>query len=296
MHPGARHRAMTEAGGDERSSWSRALGVISAIGPPVTVATALLFYFGWARAEAQAAQMGLNVSLFGYAVQDYILISINALFLPLVCILAASVVWLALDRWLRRRIEEDRGRALIVRATGIAALLSGVLVGVSLVLAVGEPARTALFTPYLMALGVLVATWCMRLRRLGRAGALPVLSSEQRAVETTLILSIVTLLLFWGTADYAQAVGRRLALNFEQGVQYMPRAEVYSPTPLGIGSAAVTEVQVGTGDAALYRYDGLRLLVLSGGRFFFLHDGWTPRDGTVIVLPDDNSVRIEFRR
>jgi hypothetical protein len=289
MQPGARHRAMTEAGGDERSSWSRALGVISAIGPPVTVATALLFYFGWARAEAQAAQMGLNVSLFGYAVQDYILISINALFLPLVCILAASVVWLALDRWLRRRIEENRGRARIVRAAGIAALFS-------LALAVVEPARTALFTPYLMALGVLVATWCMRLRRLGRAGALPALSSEQRAVETTLILSIVTLLLFWGTADYAQAVGRRLALNFEQGVQYMPRAEVYSPKPLGIGSAAVTEVQVGNGDGTLYRYDGLRLLVLSGGRFFFLHDGWTPRDGTVIVLPDDNSVRIEFRR
>ena len=46
----------------------------------------------------------------------------------------------------------------------------------------------------------------------------------------------------------------------------MPRAEVYSPKPLDIGSAAVTEVQVGNGD------------------------------GTVIVLPDDNSVRIEFRR
>lgn len=53
---------------------------------------------------------------------------------------------------------------------------------------------------------------------------------------------------------------------------------------------------MGSGDTALYRYDGLRLLVLSGGRFFFLHDGWTARDGTVIVLPDDNSVRIEFKR
>lgn len=289
-------RTVTKTSEDERSSWSRALGVISAIGPPVTVATALLFYFGWARAEAQAAQMGLNVSLFGYGVQDYLLISINALFLPLVCILAASVVWLALDRWLRRRIEESRSRAVIVRASGIGAVFSGLLVGVSLVLAVMEPARTALFTPYLMALGVLVATWCIHLRRLGRDGERPALTTEQRAVETTLILSIVTLLLFWGTADYAQALGRRLALNYEQGVQFMPRAEVYSLKPLGIGSGAVTEVKVGSGDGALYRYDGLRLLVLSGGRFFFLHDGWTPRDGTVIVLPDNNSVRIEFKR
>ena len=287
---------MTDANQDERSSWSRALGVISAIGPPITVATALLFYFGWARAEAQAAQMGLDVSLFGYAVQDYILISINALYLPLVCLLAVSVVWVALDRWLRRRIEEDRDRAYIVRAAGIAALFSGLLVGISLLLAIVEPAQTALVTPYLMALGVLMATWCIRLRRLGRDGKLPRLTTEQRAVETTLVLSIVTLLLFWGTADYAQALGRRLAVNFEQGVQYMPRAEVYSLKPLGIGSDAVKEVKLGSGDTALYRYDGLRLLVLSGGRFFFLHDGWTPRDGTVIVLPDDNSVRIEYKR
>jgi hypothetical protein len=287
---------MTETGGDGRSSWSRALGVVSAIGPPVTVATALLFYFGWARADAQAAFMGLNVSLFGYGVQDYLLISINALFLPLVCILAASIAWLALDRVLRRRIEQDRRRAIILRAAGIAGLVSALVVGVSLLLAILEPARTALFTPYLMAVGVLVATWCIHLRRLGRDGKVPALSTEQRAVETTLILSIVTLLLFWGTADYAQALGRRLAVDYTQGVQFMPRAEVYSAKPLGIGSAAVREVSVGTADAALYRYDGLRLLVLSGGRYFFLHDGWTPQTGTVIVLPDDNSVRIEFRR
>ncbi|WP_411375694.1 hypothetical protein ACLH0K_04795 [Arthrobacter sp. MPF02] len=287
---------MTDSGSDERSPWSRALGVVSAVGPPVTVATALLFYFGWARADAQAAYMGLNVSLFGYGIQDYLLISINALFLPLVCILAAAIAWLALDSWLRRRIEEGRGRSLILRAAGIGGLISGLVVGISLLLTVLEPARTALFTPYLMALGVLVATWCIHLRRRGRDRTAPVLSAEQHAVETTLVLSIVTLLLFWGTADYAQALGRRLAVDFERGVQFMPRAEVYSAKPLGIGSAAVQEVSVGTADAALYRYDGLRLLVLSGGRFFFLHDGWTPEDGTVIVLPDDNSVRIEFKR
>lgn len=141
--------------------------------------------------------MGLNVSLFGYSVQDYILISINALFLPLVCLLVVSVVWVALDRLLRRRIEEDRGPAIIVRTAGIAALVSGLVVGISLLLAILDPAGTALFTAYSMALGVLVTTWCIRLRRLARAGKLPAITTEQRAVETTLVLSIVTLLLFW---------------------------------------------------------------------------------------------------
>lgn len=286
---------MTEDKGDERSFWSRTIGVVSAIGPPITVATALLFYFGWARADAQATHMGLNVSLFGYGVQDYLLISINALFLPLVCLLVAGLVWVALDRWLRRLIADGRDRAIIARTVDIATLLSGLVVGISLIMAIREPARTAFFIPYLMAVGVLIGAWCISLRRLMRAATSPPLTTEQRAVEMTLVLSIVTLLLFWGTADYAQALGRRLAANFEHTVRAMPQAEVYSLKPLGIGADAIKEVKVGTGDAALYRYDGLRLLVLSGGRFFFLHDGWTVQDGTVIVLPDDNSVRIEFK-
>jgi hypothetical protein len=202
----------------------------------------------------------------------------------------------ALDRLLRRRTEEDRGRAIPGRTVGIAARVSGPVVRISLLLAILDPAGTALFAPYSMSLVVLVTTWCIRLGRQGRAGKLPALTTEQWAVETTLDLSIVTLLLFWGSADYAQPLGRRLATNFEQGVQYVPRAEIYSLKPLGIGSGAVKEVKVGTGGTPLYRYDGLRLLVLSGGRFFFLHDGWTTRGGTMIVLPDDNSVRIEFKR
>jgi drug/metabolite transporter (DMT)-like permease len=72
------------------------------------------------------------------------LISINALFLPLVCLLVASVVWVALNRWLRRRIDEDRGPAANVRAVGIAALFSALVVVISLLPAILEPARTAL--------------------------------------------------------------------------------------------------------------------------------------------------------
>ncbi|NKX54469.1 hypothetical protein [Arthrobacter mobilis] len=285
---------MTEAGGDARSLWSRSLGVISAIGPPITVATALLVYFGWARANAQAEDMGLDESLFGYATQDYILISINALYLPLVCILVAGVVWLALDRWLRRRIDEGRHQELIARVAGIAALAAVAVAGTGLLLAIGQPTRAAIFAPYVMAVGVLLAAWGLRLRRHARAGHAPVLSVEERAVEATLVLSIVTLLLFWGTADYAQAVGRGLAASFERRVESLPRAEVYSEKPLGIGVEAVSVTNVGTSEQPLYRYGGLRLLVLSGGRFFFLHDGWTTEEGTVVVLPDDNSIRVEF--
>lgn len=287
---------MTDSPDEGRSLWSRVLGVISAIGPPVTVVTALLFYFGWARADAQASSMGLDESLFGYAAQDYILISISALYLPLVLLLIVGIIWFALDRWLRRQIDEDRHRTLAAKVAGSAAVVAVVIAAAALLVAFLQPTRTAIFAPYVMAGGVLVAAWGLRLRRHARAGHAPALRAEERAVEATLVLSIVTLLLFWGTADYAQAVGRGLAANFEHNVQSLPRAEVYSPKPLGIGADAVTMSDVGTKEQPLYRYDGLRFLVLSGGRFFFLHDGWTTENGTVVVLPDDNSIRVEFSR
>jgi hypothetical protein len=287
---------VTESSEQDRSPWSRALGVISAIGPPITVVTGLLFYFGWARADAQASDMGLDESLFGYAAQDYILISINALYLPLICLLVVGVVWLALDRRLRRRIDEDRHRDLIERLAGITALLAVVIAALSFLLAVVMRNQVAIFAPYVMAFGVLVAAWGIRLRRHARAGRAPVLTVEEHAVETTFVLGLVTLLLFWGTAEFAQAVGRGIAASYEREVGSLPRAEVYSGKPLGIGVEAVGVSQVGTSEQPLYRYDGLRLLVLSGGRFFFLHDGWTIENGTVVVLPDDNSIRVEFGR
>ena len=50
-----------------------AVSVLTTLGPPLTIATALMFYFGWARSDVQARYMGLDVSLFGFSTQDYVL-------------------------------------------------------------------------------------------------------------------------------------------------------------------------------------------------------------------------------
>ncbi len=47
-------------------------------------------------------------------------------------------------------------------------------------------------------------------------------------------------------------------------------------------------------DDALVVALALRLLTRSGGRLFLLHDGWTPETGTVILLPDDGTIRWQF--
>ncbi|ALE06345.1 hypothetical protein AL755_14195 [Arthrobacter sp. ERGS1:01] len=290
---------------NETSAFSKAIAAVSAFGPPLAVITALLVYFGWARSDAQARAMGLDVSLFGYSVQDYVLRSIRSLFVPLVLLAAAAILWVALDRWVTGAEMAARHHHA-VRRCGLAAIAVGTAVAtVTFASTFLQGGADASFLPYVMAAGVLLAAWGSHVRRQvpasaahAAAGTTPSGTApsalKNRSLESVLVFSVVTLLLFWGTADFAQAVGRGLAVQVEQNVGTMPRAAVYSDARLAIGVPQVTETSLGTAAAPLYKYQGLRLLVVSGGNYFFLHNGWTLRTGTVVVLPDDHSIRVEL--
>lgn len=282
---------------DLQTPLAKALAIISSIGPPVTVATALLVYFGFARSDAQARAMGLDVSLFGYTVQDYSLRSIRTLFFPLVSLLIAGLVWLAADEWVRSRLRPGRRSRWVARLS-ITATIGGVgLAAGCWLLAIVLPRGAFLAVPFLMAGGVLLAEWGVRLYRLTR-GPEPRPASrlvlQHRALETTFVFTLVTVLLFWGASDFAQVVGRGLAASTEAQLPSLPRADVYSQTDLSIGAPGVTQTRLGTESAPVYKYTGLHLLVLSGGRFFLLPDGWTLARGTVVVLPDNDAIRVEF--
>lgn len=272
--------------------------MVSSIGPPVTVATALLLYFGWARSDAQARAMGLDVSLFGYSVQDYALRSIRSLFFPLICILLAGLLCLAADSWLRGQISSGKRAPLVATVARVATVAGVVIVAVCWVLAVVRPVGAFLVVPYLMAGGVLLAWWAVRLRRLAVAGEQPRATGravlQHRALEATFAFTLVTALLFWGTSDFAQVVGRGQAAAIQAQLASLPRADVYSHTGLFIGAPGVQQEVLGTLEAPVYKYTGLHLLVASGGRFFLLPDSWTLGSGTVVVLPDNDSIRLEL--
>jgi hypothetical protein len=274
------------------SSSASAFAVLSAVGPPITVATALLLYFGWARTDAQAEAMGLDVSVFGYSAQDYILRSVNALYLPLIVLLVAGILWLVADRMLVRLIHRKTDRMADIGWWVIA--VGGIGGFVCAVLLLFAPTALALAGPYAAALAVSFALWGVRLLRVSRPRRERP-SVAQRAIENTLVFTLVTLLLFWGTADFAQALGRRLAQDYATAVPFLPRADVYSAERLAIGAPAVTEERLESADGTVYHYAGLRLLVASGGQYFLLHDGWTLADGTVVVLPQiGGGMRFEF--
>lgn len=287
---------MTETAAPTGSVWSHVLGYVSVIGPPATVVTALVFYFGWARAKAQAEWMGLHVNLFGYTTRDFALLSISALYLPLLLLVALAMLWVGLDRLLRRRIDRGAAGRWATALPRAALLGAGALIGLMVVLLFAERVYSPLYAPYLVTAGVLVAAWAVRIRRCAAAVEGPRRPAEQQAVEATLLLVLVALLLFWGTSNFAEARGRGLAEDLEVNLPWLPRAQVYSQEPLGLDVPGVTTRELGTAEAPLYRYDGLRLLTVSGERYFFLHEGWSVEEGTVVVLPDDASLRVQYGR
>jgi hypothetical protein len=273
--------------------WKRAVDLLTAIGPPITIATALLVYFGWARTDAQSKTMGLDVSLFGYTVQDFVLRSIPSLFIPLVWLLILGVLWLTLDRVLARQLATGHGVG--VGRLALALVFVGVAWAAAMWLAVVlQPERTLLYVPYNMAGGVLLATWGLSLWRRSRDDAQRAVTPVSRGTERTLILCLVTLLLFWGTSDFAQALGRGLAVSYEEQSALLPTAVVYSTERLAISAPNVSEESSGTVEHPSYRYSGLRLLVVSGGRIFLLNEGWTIRSGKVVVLRDEAGLRVEY--
>jgi hypothetical protein len=260
----------------------------------VTIATALMVYFGWARSDAQARYMGLDVSLFGYSTSDYVLRSVHLLYAPLLVGALVALGWLTLHAQVARvlsvRESRDRLRSAgrLVRVVGVAA------VATALGIAVARPAALPLVVPLALATGTATAAygdWLVRAAtdpRAIRSGP-----PWQSVLRSLVVGGVITLGLFWEVSSYAGHLGRDYAVALAASVPAMPVATVFSAAPLGIQAPGVSERRL-LGTPTRYRTTGLRFLVSSGGRIFLLHDGWTPRHGTVVVLPDDGSLRWQF--
>ncbi len=280
--------------------WTRLVQAVSELGVSVGLLTALLVYYGWVRAGAQAREMGLDVHLFGYTTQDYLLLSISSLYGILFWIAVALLAGLWADRLVRERVDAR------VRASGSAPvarwarrgmwLLIGLAVAGWLLERTVRDSREAWVLPFAMALCVLGAAWAAGLRRRVTARDRPPTAPRGQLLGAAALVSVVGLLVFWGTTAAAEAMGEVRAYDLQGSRDEMPRAVVYSEEPLHVGLPGVGTEQVGTPDDPLHRYDGLRLLTLRGGRYFLLPEDWTVEHSTVLVLPDDGSVRLEYSR
>jgi hypothetical protein len=283
------------------------LGLVVA---PATVLTAVMFYFGWARTRALALEFGIHPNVLGYATQDYLIDSVDALFVPLAGLLLALLVLLQVHWRIDARMlapGHDRARrrlttGLFIAGVTLLAVAAAAATAGGDILLWGWRVRYARWlAPLGIVLGLVSLEYAAHLRRAGGPGgdSAAGATTSPRAALTTRAVSggLIVLALFWGITAYAQDVGRLRAERLAQGVgwQELPAVVVFSPRDLQIQAPGITAARCQSVDAEhLYRYSGLRLFAYSNDKYFLLPASWPEKRGQAILLPDDPGLRLEL--
>lgn len=282
---------------------SQVLNWVVLLVPPTTLVTALAIWFGWAMTDSRSSYFGLDLSTLELTTTDYVMRSPDALISPAIFLAFAVLVGLGVHAVVRRILHSD----VDVRTIRLIATMLAVLGFVAVVLAVhslfGDDLELRhvhrLLRPALLGGGALCMAYSFFVlvavtdRPSTRPSSGPTPAWE-RAVYLALT-ALMILSLFWATTLYARAEGRQRAEDIAEHLHIQPGVSVYSAESLAIGSSVPVEHNTMPDARYRYKYSGLRLLVRSGDTFFLLPDGWTRADGTLIVLKDEPSIRIELR-
>jgi hypothetical protein len=275
---------------------ARFLGAIVA---PTTLFTALLYYFGWSHAYWFCNYFGVNSTVLGFTTTDYLMRSVDALFVPMTVAASAGLVAVWAHYFLRARLSAGSHPRAFRFILPIMAIVGGVLVlgGFASVFTQTVLSEHLVAAPLSLGVGVLVLVYAVHLRRFVAEKVES--TSDSRGwgavVEWTVVFVLVGLSLFWAATDYSAAVGRARAIDFVAGLRTYPNVVIFSERSLSLQAPGVREVRCKDAGAAYrFRYDGLKLVLESGHQYLFLPADWTPADGVAILIPQANSLRLEF--
>lgn len=260
----------------------------------ITVLTALLVYFGWRRSATQAERLGIAESVLQMSTRDYLLRSVRPVLVLLIGVGVAGLAWVALDRYLVPAAAGSRTRRFTwtVRALSVMWLVLPAAVWV-----LGFVWRSGAFVlfPASIGAGVLLLLYAAHLRQLGASRDEAAGRRHVALQACAALLAVVAL--FWTAANYAQVEGVRLAASISNDIASLPGVRIYSEERMHLDGPGVAERRLSDVDGEVrYRYEGLRLLEHTGGRYFLISDGWTRRYGVLFVVPDDGSLRLELVR
>ncbi|MDQ3898824.1 MAG: hypothetical protein M3326_16550 [Actinomycetota bacterium] len=271
--------------------------IVSAVVAPATLTTALLFYFGWTRTRAVAAYFGVDHTTLGFSAQDYILRSIDAIFLPLGALLLVALILSWNHSVLMRAADTGRLVSIVRRVPvvatifGLACLLYGLPTSMT-----GAGGRLAFVGPLSVAAGMVALGYATHLRRrLHGASRGMTTGADMTSLPWAVLSLLVVLNLFWAASYYANMLGDQRGRELAARLVLQPDAIVYSEKALSIQEPGVTEMIVGDEDAAFrFRYDGLKLWVHSGKKYFFIPETWGTLGGAVVMLREDDVRRVDF--
>jgi len=286
------HAAVAEEKAHPRASlqYGQALQGVSALIAPATLLTGIAFYFGWARVDAFDEYFGLDPSAVGYSTRDYVLNSLNALFLPVVVVLSALLALALVHAYVTDAHRTGRRSPATLHRLSEVALAVG-----AALLVVGGFGVFGVFTfqmPYLIstlfpAAGVLLIAHAVDLRERLRGD--PPLSTAGRV----LVGLFVAVCLFWATGLYARTVGRNEAARVAGHLDELPGVAIASSSDLDLPTGGARPPS-SSGEATTYVYGRLRLLALANGTMFLLPSNWTPSHGALFAVPQASSMRVAF--
>jgi hypothetical protein len=266
------------------------LQFIAQIGSPVALITVLLLYFGWVRSDAQARALGYDVSLLAFSTQDYVLHSINILFFPIVFVLLMAFCLSLMHQRILRSLKQGRGIKATTNAARALKVSWAVIPIAGAILVVRAPSIGVIVLPMMLTLGILGTIYGVALQR-RLAGD----RSRPSVLTQSLVVTLLTVTLFWSTERVAGALGNAFADYIAADPTQLVSVTIFSPKKLQLSMPGIVETRFTDPNSAYgFRYDGLRLLLHSGGKYFLLHDAWNGEHGRVIVIPDDNALRFEF--
>jgi hypothetical protein len=279
------------------TGFSRLARILGQFVAPTTLLTALLFYFGWAHVYWFFDYFGVDSSVLGPSTQDYVMRSVDALFIPLIAVatVGLALMWGYVALPERARLgPTNRWQLIALTAVAIALLLNGLSA-----LIVKTPLNGGLcVAPICVIVGV-VSLWYLvllrrnRIRQSHRSDA-AILS------EWAVLFVLVAMSLFWIATDYSVAVGQTRAHQAAAQIPYRPQVILFSEKDLHFDGADVRKTicatAPGSDSAYHFRYDGLVLLIEMGGQYVLIPANWQRGQGTAVVLPKTGvgAIRLEF--
>lgn len=271
---------------DQRSQTERWVSFAAGIVTPVTLITALLFYFGYVSARSQYEYFGIDVDAIGLSTQDYVMRSPQPLLVPLLVLSLVAVAGLLLHNAIRAKaglvaVRRARLAAIVVLALGV--------IGLFLYPLLGGLAYYALVVPLVIGLAAAVLAYLSYLTTR--------LSELRPQVALIALLTVVTVTCaFWATATTAQYSGRGLAKSNAEHLDRLPVVILDSKERLHLRSPGVEETALrpSADQTFNYRYRGMRLLIVGENRLFLVPQRWNASN-TTLVVPLDESIRVQFQ-
>lgn len=290
-----------EEGGEKepRKSPGPRLAAILGIVAPTTLIGSLLVYLGYVATEARFEYFGLDLDLANLSSTDLLFYGSEAVFPMIVgfaLIALISVGFYQAGKWLVATPRRGRWSGWISLALCYAGIL--LLIRASLGMFVTSNALlTGRFIeiPLSLLLGSAMLLYALWLRQAGAA-------YRQRASGTSssgipdwvggILLILLIAGLFWTSSVAAGLYGVSRAEGMVKSLARKPKVVLYTRDALDDLPEGVLHKDLGRNRTFRHRYDGLRLLVESGGQLFLIPHPWSSRRAGVLVVQNSPDIRI----